>query len=169
MPVFYLVIWLYMEVVFCGKDKELLPVRATEGSIGLDIKVAEETVIQPKSISLVNSGLKVMLPKGLALCMYLRSSTPMKKWLIMANAVGVIDSDYRWEIKLQLYNITDEPVELSAGERIWQLIIVQQAGVKEVNLSDVICNGFCDTNMYNNFEEMFPTWRWGWGFGSTWI
>jgi dUTP pyrophosphatase len=56
-----------------------------------------------------------------------RSSTPLKRGLVVPNGVGVVDSDYRGptdEIKIQIMNVTSEPVEIKIGDRLAQGIVM---------------------------------------------
>jgi dUTP pyrophosphatase len=68
------------------------------------------------------------VPEGCFLAVFARSSTPLKRGLVVANGVGVLDSDYQGptdELKIQLLNITDEPIVVRTGDRLAQGIILQ--------------------------------------------
>src|SRR5262245_35053866 len=89
-----------------------LPVYATHGAAGFDLAAAEDVEIPPHRIRLVGTGLVFAVPEGCFLAVFARSSTPLKRGLVVANGVGVLDSDYQGptdELKIQLLNITDEP------------------------------------------------------------
>lgn len=107
-----------------------LPKYHTKGSIGLDLLARVTTKIKPGEMSLIPLNLVVKVPAGYGLFLFSRSSTPMKKGLIVANSVGVIDQDYSGEndeLMLCSYNITKKTVTVERGERIAQCVIVKIA------------------------------------------
>lgn len=110
-------------------DKELpLPVYETGGSVGFDIIAREDTEITPKEITLVPGNIIVEVPKGYMLMVASRSSTPRKKGLTPPHGLGIIDHDYcgeKDEIKIQVYNFTDEPVMVNRGEKIAQGVFIR--------------------------------------------
>ncbi len=97
--------------------------RATEGSAGLDLSCLETLIIDPQTTLLVPTGIAVAIPSGFVGKVYIRSSLAVKMGITLVNSVGVIDSDYRGEIKIALYNISPHPVNILGGERIAQLVI----------------------------------------------
>ena len=104
-----------------------LPHYQTDGAAGFDLAASAEMVIEPRSIALVPTGLVVEVPVGYFLGIFARSSTPLKRGLMVANGVGVIDSDYCGEtdeIKIQVLNFTDNPVTVRAGDRIAQGLLI---------------------------------------------
>ena len=109
----------------------VLPYRATANSAGYDFECAEDITILPHSIALLPTGIKAQIDKGYYLQIVLRSSTPKKKGLMLANSVGIIDSDYYnnpdndGHIMFQVYNFTDKPVTVAKGERIGQGIFLK--------------------------------------------
>lgn len=117
-----------MKVRIQRVDKNLpLPKYETDGSVGFDLLAREDTVIPAKSVALIPGNAVVEVPRNFVLFVMLRSSTPRKKGLLMPHGVGVIDHDYcgpHDEIKIQVYNFTDQPVTISRGEKIAQGIFV---------------------------------------------
>jgi dUTP pyrophosphatase len=104
-----------------------LPEPATAGAAGFDLAAAADIEIPPHSIRLVGTGLVIRVPDGYFLGIFARSSTPMKRGLMVANGVGVIDSDYCGpadEIKIQLLNFTDAAVKIAKGDRLAQGIVL---------------------------------------------
>lgn len=118
-----------MKVKISRVDKTLpLPKYETAGSVGFDFVARDETIIAPGSISLVPGNVIIEVPPEYMLMVTMRSSTPRKKGLLMPHGVGIIDSDYcgpKDEIKIQVYNFTDQPVTVSRGDRIAQGIFVR--------------------------------------------
>ena len=96
----------------------------TEGSAGMDLCSLEHKTILPRTVELVNTGLKVAIPKGYAGLLLPRSSLGLKKGLMLMNSVGLIDSDYRGEIMCMFYNTRSEMVTITPEERVAQLVVV---------------------------------------------
>ena len=108
-------------------DKARLPLRATEGSAGADLFACleEDTVIPPGERRLIPTGIAVELPdSGCGLFVFPRSSVALKAGVTLANSVGVIDSDYRGEIKVPLINLSDTAYTVRNGDRIAQAVIL---------------------------------------------
>ena len=104
-----------------------LPAYGTPGAAAFDLAAAAETVVPPRGIALVPTGLVVRVPEGHFLAILARSSTPLKRGLMVANGVGVVDSDYCGpadEVKIQVLNVTDQPVTVAAGDRIAQGMVL---------------------------------------------
>jgi dUTP pyrophosphatase len=104
-----------------------LPAYGTSGAAAFDLAASADTVVPPHSIALVPTGLVVRVPEGHFLAILARSSTPLKRGLIVANGMGVIDSDYCGptdEVKIQVLNITDAPVHVATGDRIAQGMVL---------------------------------------------
>lgn len=97
----------------------------TSGAAGIDLPCLtdEDIVINPGKTERINTGVKVQIPEGFFGAVYPRSSTGVKKSLMLANTVGVIDSDYRGEIVIFLYNYGQEKQIIKNGDRLAQLII----------------------------------------------
>ena len=104
-----------------------LPTYATPGAAGFDLAAAYDVEVPAREIRLVGTGLVMKVPDGHFLGVFARSSTPMKRGLIVSNGVGVIDPDYCGatdEIKIQVLNVTDAPVIVRRGDRIAQGIVL---------------------------------------------
>ena len=141
-----------MKVKIKRVDKSLpLPKYETDGSVGFDLLCRESAEIAPQEIVLIPANVIVETPPGYMLMVCLRSSTPRKFGLMMAQGVGIVDNDYcgeEDELKIQVYNFTDEPVAIERGSRIAQAIFVR-----------------VDTIEWNEVEQMTAPSRGG--FGST--
>jgi dUTP pyrophosphatase len=100
-----------------------LPEYQTTGAAGFDLAASDDVVVAPSSIALVPTGLVIQVPDGHFLGIFARSSTPLKRGLMVANGVGVIDRDYCGpddEIKIQVLNFTPKPVQVKKGDRLAQ-------------------------------------------------
>jgi dUTP pyrophosphatase len=102
-----------------------LPSYSTEGSSGMDIRAAvdEEFVIRQKEIALIPTNLSVEIPKGFEIQVRPRSGLAIKHGIGILNSPGTIDSDYRGEIKIILFNFGSEDFYIKRGDRIAQLIV----------------------------------------------
>lgn len=104
-----------------------LPSYQTAGAAGFDLAAAADLVVPPGEVRLIPTGLVVEVPAGMFLGIFARSSTPLKRGLMVANGVGVIDPDYcgpEDEVKVQVLNFSREPVEVKTGDRIAQGIFL---------------------------------------------
>ena len=108
------------------------PKYMTAGAAGADL-ICNETMTIGEKVALVPTGTYVEIPDGYFGCLLPRSSTCIKHGLVLANSMGVIDSDYRGEIKCAFKNLTDSPVTIQKGERIAQLIILKFERLQYVN------------------------------------
>ena len=104
-----------------------LPTYATAESAGFDLSAAAELTIAPGQIALVPTGLVIEVPTGYFLGIFARSSTPLKRGLMVANGVGIIDPDYAGpddEVRIQVLNITSSDVSITRGDRLAQGIML---------------------------------------------
>lgn len=103
----------------------ILPVYGSAEAAGADLHACleQDLVIQPGQTAFIPTGLSMEVPKGFAGLIYARSGLACKRGLAPANKVGVIDSDYRGEFMVALYNHGSQPQTISDGERIAQLLI----------------------------------------------
>ena len=110
-----------------------LPVYSTPGSAAFDLSAAETVDVPPGQIRLIGTGLVIAVPAGHFLAILARSSTPLKRGLVVANGVGVVDSDYCGpddEVKVQVLNVTTSTVTVTRGDRIAQAIVLSAPRVE---------------------------------------
>mgnify|MGYP002762283312 CR=1 FL=1 len=109
-----------------------LPAYAYEGDAGLDLLSAVDVVLEPLSRALIPTGLAVSIPAGYAGFIQPRSGLAIKRGLSMVNTPGLIDSNYRGELKVAAINLDPEtPISIKRGDRIAQLVI-QEVPVVEL-------------------------------------
>ena len=102
-----------------------LPRAQHQGDAGLDLRAAEGVTVKPGERAMVPTGVAVAIPDGHAGLVLPRSGLASKKGLTLANAPGLIDAGYRGEVVCAVVNLDlHEAVEISAGDRIAQLVIV---------------------------------------------
>ena len=130
----------------------ILPTYGSAGAAAADLYACLDTevTIAPGETVFIPTGLSVEIPAGCAGLIYARSSMGAKRGLAPANKVGVIDSDYRGEIKVVLLNHSSSTQTVAPGERIAQMIITPVL-----------------TPAYEEVDELTDTDRGTGGFGST--
>jgi dUTP pyrophosphatase len=99
-----------------------LPERGTKNSIGFDLSASQDMIIENRQHKLVPTGLIIKPPQGYWLMLAARSSL-IKRGLILANGIGVVDPDYcgpEDEVRISLYNVTDAWSYIKKGDRLAQ-------------------------------------------------
>ncbi len=129
-----------------------LPEYKTEFSAGMDLKAytKENIVLKAGEIKLIKTGLVIALPNGFEAQIRSRSGLSLKNGIIVLNAPGTIDSDYRGEIGIILMNVGQNDFVIENNMRIAQMVITKYENVK-----------------LNLVEELDETTRADGGFGST--
>jgi dUTP pyrophosphatase len=118
-----------------------VPTYQTAGSVAFDLYARETVSIKPWTPTIIPANVIIEVPKGYFLMLASRSSTPIKKHLMVANGIGVIDEDYHGdtdEIGVQVLNFSQAEVIVERGERIAQALLVQIAKVVEFEIVDSI-------------------------------
>jgi dUTP pyrophosphatase len=115
-----------MEIAFRALvPHAVLPRRARVGDAGLDLSAAEDAEIRPGERAMVRTGVAVAIPDGHAGLVLPRSGLASRSGLTLANAPGLIDAGYRGEVVCAMVNLDpSEPVRVSVGDRIAQLVVV---------------------------------------------
>ena len=133
-------------------ERAILPTYGSVGAAGADLYALadDEVTIAAGETVLIGTGLALEIPEGYVGLVYARSGLATKRGLAPANKVGVIDSDYRGELKVALYNQSSEAQTVAAGERIAQLVIAPYL-----------------TADYEEADELTDSKRGAGGFGST--
>jgi len=105
-----------------------LPTRAHPGDAGLDLYAVEPAVLAPGERASIPTGIAVEIPSGHAGLVLPRSGLAARRGISVVNAPGLIDADYRGEVRVLLLNTDRERAfELAAGDRIAQLVVVAVA------------------------------------------
>jgi len=109
-----------------GSEDIPLPTRMTEHAAGFDLRAAvgDSVTIAPGEIRLIPCGFSMALPEGYEAQVRPRSGLASKHGLTMINAPGTIDSDYRGEVHVPLINHGKEPIEITRGMRIAQMLVL---------------------------------------------
>jgi dUTP pyrophosphatase len=102
-----------------------LPEAANPGDAGLDLRAAQSASVHPGERVMIPTGLAVAIPDGHAGLVLPRSGLASRQGLTLANAPGLIDAGYRGEVIVAVVNLDrDRTVEVAAGDRIAQLVVV---------------------------------------------
>lgn len=134
-------------------EDSIIPTRGSEEAAGYDLYAYledEKIDLNPGETKMIGTGIAVEIPTGYFGAIYARSGIAAKRNLRPANCVGVIDSDYRGEIKVPLYNDSDKVQSLDNKERVAQLVIMPYLNVS-----------------FNEVENLSESNRDQGGFGST--
>jgi len=133
-------------------EKAILPTYGSAAAAGADLYACLEApiTIEPGETAWIGTGIALEVPQGCAGLVYARSSLGTKRGLAPANKVGVVDSDYRGEIRVVLLNHGKVSQTIEHGERIAQFVIAPVL-----------------TPVYEETEELSDTQRGAGGFGST--
>ncbi len=134
------------------KPDATVPTMGSKFAAGADLYSAEDAdvIIEPSETKFIGTGLAMEIPEGYVGLVYARSGLACKRGLAPANKVGVVDSDYRGEIKVALHNHGKEAQTVEKGERIAQMVIAPYLSVN-----------------YEEADALSETERGEGGFGST--
>lgn len=135
-----------------GTEDLPLPAYATRDAAGLDLVAAVdgELVLEPGARALVPTGLRLAIPRGYEAQVRPRSGLALRHGILLPNAPGTIDADYRGEVQVIVWNAGAAPFVVKRGDRIAQLVV---APVVQARLEPV--------------PELDPTERGDGGFGHT--
>ena len=113
-------------------ERAVTPTYGSEFSAGADLYACEgkEIVIEAGETKLIHTGIAMEIPNGYVGLIYARSGLATKRGLAPANKVGVIDSDYRGEIMVALYNQSSATQTVADGERIAQIVFTPYASAE---------------------------------------
>jgi dUTP pyrophosphatase len=124
------------EVKIVSKSHHEAPSYQTAGASGMDIRavLAEPLTLAPMQRALIPTGIFLEMDPSLECQVRPRSGLALKKGLTVLNTPGTIDADYRGEVGVILVNLSADPVTITDGERIAQLVFCK---VEKVNLIQV--------------------------------
>lgn len=121
----------------------IVPDYATAGAAAMDLHALldEPLTLEPGARKLIPTGLAIELPSRDTVCVLCaRSGLSIKHGVCLANGIGVIDSDYRGEIKVALVNLSDTPYTIEPAERVAQMMFLPVC-----TASLVVCSALGET------------------------
>jgi len=116
-----------VKILIKKTNKEVItPKYKTDGSSGVDLSafLEKKIVIKPNSSELIPTGLQVAIPEELEIQIRPRSGLAAKESIGVLNSPGTIDSDYRGELKIILFNHSNKDFIINNGDRIAQMVLV---------------------------------------------
>lgn len=121
------------------RENAVMPRRATAESAGLDLSAAIDApvTIRRGEITPIPTGIAIQLDPGYVCLVFGRSGLGAKKGVLPANAVGVVDSDYRGELTVFLTCLKDEPYTVQPGERVAQMVILPVSMAEPVRVDEL--------------------------------
>ncbi len=139
-------------------DKAIIPEYKTEGAAGFDINVLldkDTEILKKGEVKLFKTGLAIALPDGYEAQVRSRSGLSLKNGVIVLNAPGTIDSDYRGEIGIIMTNCGQEDFVVENGSRIAQIVIAKYEKaeievVEDLDETERGTGGFGSTGIKNN-------------------
>lgn len=137
----------------------IIPTRGSDRAAGYDLYSNETSVDIPAGETrMIGTGVCMEIPDGYAGLVYARSGLASKRGLRPANCVGVIDSDYRGEIKIALHNDSKESQTIYSGDRLAQIVITPFLAatfneVDELSVTDRGDGGFGSTGTNNTYQQ----------------
>ncbi len=112
------------------KKNVSLPYRATPGAVGFDICAAERAVIPAHGFGVVGTGIALEIPPGIEGQIRARSGWAFHHGIGILNSPGTIDPDYRGEIKVILFNISNQDFIIKPGDRIAQIVFAKNLAIE---------------------------------------
>lgn len=133
-------------------ETAILPERGSSYAAGYDLfaDIKEDVELKPHTTAMIPTGLAMEIPEGYFGGVFARSGLASKESLRPANCVGVVDADYRGEVKVALHNDGDVARVITPGQKVAQLVVVPFLSVE-----------------FDEVEELSETVRGAGGFGST--
>ena len=116
-----------VKILIKKTSKEVItPKYKTDGSSGVDLSafLDKEVIIKPNSSDLIPTGLQVAIPEEFEIQIRPRSGLAAKESIGVLNSPGTIDSDYRGELKIILFNHSNKDFKINNGDRIAQMVLV---------------------------------------------
>lgn len=141
-----------MKIEIINRSEFPLPSYATLGAAGMDLRanITESVTLKGGQRAIIPTGLYVAIPEGYEMQVRPRSGLAAKHGITVLNSPGTIDSDYRGEICVILYNSSSVDFVVERGERVAQVVVAQYARVE-----------------WSEVSELSSTERAAGGFGST--
>lgn len=141
-------------------DRWMMPERQHQDDVGADLKADATWRIEPGRTRMVGTGTRWEIPSGHVGLVFARSSLAVKKGLVLANGVGVIDPGYQGEVMVPLLNPTGTFVTIDEGERIAQMVIAPIATPELVRVGgfdETTERGVCGFGSTGKWGELYET------------
>lgn len=145
-----------VQLKYTNSSENNEPEYAYESDSGFDLKSTEEIWIQPQDRKLIPTGLCFDIPDGFEIQVRSKSGLALKQGLMVLNSPGTVDSGYQGEVKVIIFNTTNERIKIEKGQKIAQAVLCPVVNGKWVNLIKVESiqekdrndKGFGSTNLF---------------------
>ena len=121
-------------VLYINQTDNIDPEFAKVGDSGFDLRSSEDLLIEPMTMGFVGTGLFFQIPQGYEMQVRSRSGIALKQQCFVLNQPGTVDSGYRGEIKVMLFNLGKNAVKIEKGDRVAQGVICPVYGQGSLNL-----------------------------------
>lgn len=112
-------------MLYYSLDKDAHQPRfAYEGDAGMDLALSHDLTVPVGAHRMGDTGVHVAIPEGHVGMLFVRSSTGIKRHLVLSNGTGIVDSGYRGQVKISLHNTGNTAQHIEAGDYIAQLVII---------------------------------------------
>lgn len=112
-------------MLYYSLDKDAHQPRfAYEGDAGMDLALSHDLTVPVGAHRMGDTGVHVAIPEGHVGMLFVRSSTGIKRNLVLSNGTGIVDNGYRGQVKISLHNTGDTKQHIAAGDYIAQLVII---------------------------------------------
>ena len=135
-----------VQLKYTNSSENNEPEYAYESDSGFDLKSTEERWIQPQDRKLIPTGLCFDIPDGFEIQVRSKSGLALKQGLMVLNSPGTVDSGYQGEVKVIIFNTTNERIKIEKGQKIAQAVLCPVVNGKWVNLVKVEEIGEKDRN-----------------------
>ena len=126
-----------VQLKYTNSSENNEPEYAYESDSGFDLKSTEEIWIQPQDRKLIPTGLCFDIPDGFEIQVRSKSGLALKQGLMVLNSPGTVDSGYQGEVKVIIFNTTNERIKIEKGQKIAQAVLCPVVNGKWVNLIKV--------------------------------
>jgi dUTP pyrophosphatase len=131
---------------FTNESESINPEYAYESDSGFDLRSSEELWVQANSRKLIPTGLRFDIPDGYEIQVRSKSGLALNQGLMVLNSPGTVDSGYQGEVKVIIFNTTNERIKIEKGQKIAQAVLCPVVSGKWVNLVKVTEIGEKDRN-----------------------
>jgi dUTP pyrophosphatase len=131
---------------FTNESESINPEYAYESDSGFDLRSSEELWVQANSRKLIPTGLRFDIPDGYEIQVRSKSGLALNQGLMVLNSPGTVDSGYQGEVKVIIFNTTNERIKIEKGQKIAQAVLCPVVNGKWVNLVKVNEIGEKDRN-----------------------
>jgi dUTP pyrophosphatase len=135
-----------VELKYTNDSDNEQPEYAYESDSGFDLRSTEELWVQSNDRKLVPTGLRFDIPEGYEIQVRSKSGLALKQGLMVLNSPGTVDSGYQGEVKVIMFNTTNERIKIEKGQKIAQAVLCPVVNGKWVNLVKVEEIGEKDRN-----------------------